>query len=489
MTDSPSHRQFALEPDGNVRTRTASPIVDVLDPAPRRRVSPIRRAGARKLALASADVVSVVCAAVVLTALTSARAGVVTIAMMPVWLLVAKAHDLYDADEAKAWHLTTDEIPRLVYWATISLALTFVAASAAGVSGLDGTGAVLSFAAVLAGAASLRAAARWLWRRLVPSERGLVLGFGGNAATFIRKIQLERGHHLEIVGQVALPEGHTSTDHVEHLRAIIASTAAHRVIVATDSLMDVELAPVLSACRAEGVKLSVAPPMRSVLGSSARVHRVAEFALVEMRTRTMTRPQRVTKRAIDVAVSAPLLVLALPVGLVLAVLVRVDSPGPAFFRQRRAGLDGRPFTMIKFRSMCADAEDRLSEVVDLDALADPMFKITADPRVTRTGRWLRATSLDELPQLWNVLRGHMSLVGPRPEELRVVERYSESTRLTRLSAKPGLTGPMQVHGRSELTFAERLSVERDYVEHYSLGRDFTILSRTLGVVLFRRGAY
>jgi len=464
-------------------------LTDVLAAtAPERRLAPARRAGALKLALVMADCAALSGAALALGALVSTRAAIVTVLMLPVWLLVAKAHDLYDADDAKAWHLTTDEVPRLIYWATISLALTFVALSTAGTSDLDAGSAVVAFSIVLGVSASCRAAVRWLWRRIVPSERGLVVGFGTNATTVIRKLQLERGHHLEIVGQVALPRPDASgAEQIDRLRALIASTAAHRVIVATDELVDGELAPVLAACRAEGVKLSVAPPMRSVLGSSARLHRVAELAMVEMSTHGITLPQRVVKRTTDIVISSISLVLTLPVFVAIFALVRLESPGGALFRQSRAGRDGHPFTIIKFRTMCADAESRLDGIVDLESLDDPMFKIKDDPRVTRIGRWLRATSLDELPQLWNVLRGHMSLVGPRPEEMRVVARYDEATRVIRLGAKPGLTGPMQIHGRDDLTFSERLAVERDYAENYSLGRDLQILIRTVGVVLLRRG--
>jgi lipopolysaccharide/colanic/teichoic acid biosynthesis glycosyltransferase len=138
--------------------------------------------------------------------------------------------------------------------------------------------------------------------------------------------------------------------------------------------------------------------------------------------------------------------------------------------------------------MCHDAEQRISEVISLDELREPMFKVRADPRVTRVGRFLRRTSLDELPQLFNVLRGDMSLVGPRPEEVWLVERYEETQRF-RLDMRPGLTGPMQVHGRGELNFAERMAVEREYVENYSLRKDIKILIRTVFTIFRAQGAY
>jgi lipopolysaccharide/colanic/teichoic acid biosynthesis glycosyltransferase len=144
--------------------------------------------------------------------------------------------------------------------------------------------------------------------------------------------------------------------------------------------------------------------------------------------------------------------------------------------------------MYKFRTMIADAEERLADLVHFDELSDPMFKLRDDPRVTTVGRFLRRTSLDELPQLVNVLKGDMSLVGPRPEQLELVERYAPEQRF-RLVVKPGVTGPMQVFGRGDLTFAERLAVERDYIENLSLGRDLHILLMTLPVMVLGKGAY
>ncbi len=144
--------------------------------------------------------------------------------------------------------------------------------------------------------------------------------------------------------------------------------------------------------------------------------------------------------------------------------------------------------MYKFRTMVADAEARLSEVVSLQQLREPMFKLKRDPRMTRVGRVLRRTSIDELPQLVNVLKGQMSLVGPRPEQVDLVERFDPEHRFV-LAVKPGITGPMQVFGRGNLTFEERLAVERDYIENLSLGRDFRILAMTIAAVFNRQGAF
>jgi lipopolysaccharide/colanic/teichoic acid biosynthesis glycosyltransferase len=179
--------------------------------------------------------------------------------------------------------------------------------------------------------------------------------------------------------------------------------------------------------------------------------------------------------------------MALPMT-VIAVLVKLDSPGPAIFSQVRVGQNGRLFRILKFRTMVDRAEEMLPRLVNLDALPEPVFKLRDDPRVTRVGRFLRRWSLDEVPQLANVLHGEMSLVGPRPEQAEVVARYTDDQR-RRLAVKPGMTGPMQVSGRGDLTFEGRLALELDYIERYSLRRDLAILLRTIPAVVKGKGAY
>ena len=194
------------------------------------------------------------------------------------------------------------------------------------------------------------------------------------------------------------------------------------------------------------------------------------------------------KRCVDLAGALLGLTLLWPLMLLIACAVKLDSSGPVLFVQDRAGKDGKPFHMYKFRSMVSNAEEMLDRLLDLEALASPAFKMRRDPRVTRVGRFLRRTSLDEIPQLLNVLKGEMSLVGPRPEELRIVRHYSEE-QTRRLAMKPGMTGPMQIDGRGELTFEERMELELEYIETYRLWADVKILLRTLPAAVRGKGAY
>ncbi|UCD87625.1 MAG: sugar transferase [Desulfobacterales bacterium] len=218
------------------------------------------------------------------------------------------------------------------------------------------------------------------------------------------------------------------------------------------------------------------------------------------------------KRISDIVVSSLLVVLSLPVLALVAVLIRLESPGPAIFRQKRVGMNrrrgngygvrgdhetidrrngnlgGRPFTMYKFRSMVKEAEAMLPCLVDLGALSEPVFKLDDDPRVTRVGKVLRKTSLDELPQLFNILKGDMTLVGPRPEAMNVVELYGEEHK-RRLQVKPGLTGLQQISCRGTRSMQERLKYDIHYIRHRSLLFDLKILLKTVFVVLAGTGTH
>ena len=194
------------------------------------------------------------------------------------------------------------------------------------------------------------------------------------------------------------------------------------------------------------------------------------------------------KRMLDLALTVLGLLALWPVFAALALAVRLSGPGPVFFRQIRVGKNGKPFGMIKFRSMYPDAEARRAQVLAHSDRAGLCFKSKADPRVTPVGRWLRRASLDELPQLWNVLRGEMSLVGPRPALPVEVAAYPAPAR-ERLAVQPGLTGLWQVSGRADLGFDQMVALDVHYVRHPSLWRDLFILARTVGVVISGRGAY
>lgn len=294
-----------------------------------------------------------------------------------------------------------------------------------------------------------------------------------------------------IVGYVT-PENTADANAVGALAELDDTLERHEVselIVATP-LRSETLAQVAEVCFARGVRVLVLPvagTARSVWAEPTQVGRLPAYQLHPTR---LELPSLVVKRVTDLVLASLMLLLAIPVMAVIALCIKLESSGSVFFRQRRVGLGGREFMMWKFRSMYHEAEARREEVLHLNAYRDVrLFKLREDPRITRIGRLLRRFSLDELPQLFNILAGDMSLVGPRPPLPTEVATY-EPKHLVRLSVVPGLTGPWQVNGRNLITdFEEVVRLEREYIETWSLRSDLEIILRTVGVVLSGKGAY
>jgi exopolysaccharide biosynthesis polyprenyl glycosylphosphotransferase len=439
--------------------------------------------------LAGADLVSVAAASALAGAYDSRAQVWGAILVIPVALLLAKLLGLYDRDHRALRHLTADEWPLLVAWSTIVLAAAGLIVSLTAANAPGSGEAVRFWAALVLVAPALRMLARVLWRRVTPAERILIVGSGPLERAARRKLDLFSDLHSSLAGTI--PESELGGDTraiADVVEGASSGESIDRILLATPRAEEELVGALLTYCRVRATKLTVVPPAGRMFGSAVRLEHVGDLALVEYHTWDVARSTVLLKRTLDVLVAAVALVLLAPLMLLIAAAVRLDSRGASFFVQRRAGRDGRPFRLYKFRTMVADAERRLPEFVVLDALAEPVFKLRKDPRVTRLGRRLRHSSLDELPQLLNVLRGDMSLVGPRPEQLEMVARYLPE-HMFRLEVKPGLTGPMQVYGRGQLTMQERLAVERDYVENMSLGRDVRILLLTIAVVLRGDGAY
>jgi exopolysaccharide biosynthesis polyprenyl glycosylphosphotransferase len=432
--------------------------------------------------LALGDLLAVAVAAVFVGLFGSGPSGALLLVLSaPIWIVTAKLAGLYDRDHRTLRHLTVDELPWLVVWTLSSTALLtlLVAPFPALDPGSDDR--LLVWGTVLALGFILRAAFRGLWRRITPPERVLIVGDGPLARAVVRKLELFPDIHAEVSSEIP-----SCADLLAHL--VEGIDEVDRVVIACRELSESLLEELLPACRVSHIKLTIVPPTRGMFGTATHLTHIADLPLLDYNTWDISRTTVALKRAFDVVVALVVLVLTLPLFLLAGLAIALDSGLPILFRQTRGGERARSFQMLKFRTMVRNAEARLPELVSLDELADPMFKLKADPRVTRVGRVLRRTSIDELPQLFNVLRGEMSLVGPRPEQLDLVERYAPEHQF-RLTVKPGMTGPMQVYGRGELTFEERLAVEREYVENLSVARDMRILLMTLPAVYGRRGAY
>jgi exopolysaccharide biosynthesis polyprenyl glycosylphosphotransferase len=432
--------------------------------------------------LALGDVLAVSAAAVFVGLWGSgATASLLLVLSAPIWIVAAKFAGLYDRDHRTLRHLTVDELPWLLVWTLSSTAVLALLLAPVPALDLSSNDRLIVWGTVLGLGFTFRAGMRALWRRVTPPQRVVIVGDGPLAQAVVRKLELFPDIHAEVTGRIESCSA--LHDRLEELGA-----GLDRIVIACSELNEELLERLLPFCRMRHVKLTVIPPTRGMFGTATHLTHIADLPLLDYNTWDISRTTVALKRAFDIALAVIGLVLLSPLFFLVGLATLVDSGRPIFFRQTRAGERGRRFQMLKFRTMVKDAEARLPELVPFDDLEAPMFKLKADPRVTRVGRPLRRTSLDELPQLVNVLRGEMSIVGPRPEQLELVERYAPEHQF-RLQVKPGITGPMQVYGRGELTFDERLAVEREYVENLSLARDIRILLMTLPAVFRRRGAY
>jgi exopolysaccharide biosynthesis polyprenyl glycosylphosphotransferase len=411
----------------------------------------------------------------------------------PAWILVVKLHGLYDNDHRRIRHSTLDEMPSLV---SASVLGTLVLD---GLLALSPVGPLTPASAIAVGVGTLvlsfsgRGTLRFLWHRLTTLATGVVVGPAHAADTIARRVFTHPEARLALVGYLSERSDELAVElprlgSFDDISTVAADYAIERVIVTEQEMSERAAERLIEECKAEGLALTFLPQHFGLLGPGIELNRLAELPVLDFRFSDPPRSTIAMKRCLDVFVSGVGMALLSPLLLVAALATLIDSGRPVFFRQQRAGKDGKPFTMMKFRTMVADAEERLGELIDLSKLDEPAFKIPDDPRITRVGRVLRRSSIDELPQLVNVLRGDMSLVGPRPEEEAVVALYDERQR-ARLAIKPGLTGPMQIYGRSDLTFDERLALERDYLDNLSLLTDLEILLRTPRAIVRGEGAY
>ncbi len=401
--------------------------------------------------------------------------------VVPLIVLVAKIQGLYDHDELVIHKSTLDELPRLVNLATLFALLTWLVHHYI-VIGAPRTAYLLVLWLVLIVALAIaRFAARAIARRAAPVERCLLVG-GGVAHRRLAAKFPENGR-AALVGAISVEA--VAHDHGALHRAAVDHDA-HRIIVAVNDHGDAsEVLDVVRAVTASGLPVSLLPSALGVVGSAVVFDDIGGIPLLGVRRFGLTRSSRAIKRVFDIVVGAAVLVLCAPVLAFLALLVKLDSPGPALFRQTRVGRDDRHFRMLKLRTMIDGADAMKDSFRGLNE-ASGLFKIENDPRVTRVGRFLRATSLDELPQLINVLHGNMSLVGPRPLVPDEDERVTGYDR-KRLHLTPGMTGRWQILGSARIPLSEMVKIDYLYVANWSLWADVKILLQTVTFVLGRRG--
>jgi exopolysaccharide biosynthesis polyprenyl glycosylphosphotransferase len=412
------------------------------------------------------------------------------------WPLAAFSIGLYRTDQLASWASAVSEVPRafvavmLITWPLFGLAA---------VLGLDQVVA-LTFLTV-AGVAGLTGVARTVVRaglHRAPDlrQRTLILGSGMVAGQVVAKLHNNVQFGLVPVGIVD-DEVHDvgSPDlpwlgRFEDLDTIIEAQGIDRVIIAFSKASHEQLLESIRACRDAGVTVDVVPRLFEFLDGVRALGQVGGLPLLSIGAPMLTSASIAAKRVLDAVGSLALIVALAPLMVAIAIAIKLESRGAVFFRQPRAGRGNTSFQLIKFRSMYIDAEKRKTEMAELNEAEDGvMFKIREDPRVTRVGRFIRRYSLDELPQLFNVLRGEMSLVGPRPLIFPETAALEEDWHLRRLELRPGLTGPWQVYGRSQSPFQEMVRFDYQYVAGWSLARDIEILLATLPAVMSGRGAY
>jgi exopolysaccharide biosynthesis polyprenyl glycosylphosphotransferase len=420
---------------------------------------------------------------------------------LPMWLLLAKLQGLYERDEERADHSTIDEFAGVLIIVTLG---TWFFQALAWMTGLASPqfGRLVAFWVLAIGfVTTARAVARALTRRSAAySMRTLVVGAGAIGQLVARKIGQHPEYRLDLVGFVdAEPlESRAETREVatlgelDSLQSLVAEHRIDRVIVAFSNEPDSQTMNVVRSLRDGDVIVDVVPRLFDVIGPRASMHSLEGMPLVCVPPARLSRSSFVTKRIVDIAVAASSLLVLLPLFIYAAIRIKLDSPGPVFFRQERLGLDMRPFTCLKFRTMKVDTdpEEHRAYVESIatsgaNLNGNGMYKLNRDNAVTPFGRWLRKTSLDELPQLINVLRGDMSIVGPRPCIPYEIE-FFQSHHVERFLVPQGITGLWQVSARANSTFGEALDMDVAYVRGWSLGLDLRLLFRTPFALLRQR---
>jgi exopolysaccharide biosynthesis polyprenyl glycosylphosphotransferase len=416
---------------------------------------------------------------------------------LPFWVLLNKLLHLYDRDASLIHKSTLDELPMIALSISLGTALAFLFGPAIPGLELGRTQCIVFLAAGVVCMPVLRSSARAFVRHHVEPERCLLVGSGPAAEVVARKLFAHPEYGTQLVGYIDVPPDQSvaaAAGTLRHLgdddafEEICRGFDVERVVVAFSGLPDDRLLDIVRVSKRLHVKVTIVPRLYEVIGGGVEIDQIEGLTLMGLRGVERTKSTLALKRAIDVAGAAVGLLALAPVLGAVALAVRLTSRGPVLFAQERVGRGNRSFRMHKFRTMVDGADAMKPELAHLNEMADgPMFKIADDPRVTRVGRVLRRTSLDELPQLWNVLRGEMSLVGPRP----LVPSESEAVlgwHRARLDLTPGLTGPWQVLGRNAIPFEEMVKLDYLYVADWSLWSDVKLLLRTLPVLVWRTGS-
>jgi exopolysaccharide biosynthesis polyprenyl glycosylphosphotransferase len=426
---------------------------------------------------------------------------IVFAASLPAWIVIAKLYGLYDHDEERTDHSTADDFPGVFHMVTVFVWLFWAGTHVSGLAHPSPSKLFIFWAAAVVLISTGRALARSLARRSAAYVQNAVIVGAGDVGQLIAKKLLghpEYGIHLVGFVDARPKERRADLLHLallgdtDRLAAIVRLFHIERVIIAFSNESHERTIDLIRSVKDLDVQVDLVPRFFEVVSPGIGIHTIEGVPLVSLPPLRLSRSSRFIKRCVDLTGSTVALVLLAPLFAAVALAIKLDSPGPVFFRQIRMGAANETFRIFKFRSMAADAESRKSQVAHLNkhlnAGGDPrMFKISGDPRVTRVGRWLRRFSLDELPQLFNVLLADMSLVGPRPLILDE-DRHVQDWARRRLDLKPGITGLWQVTGRDDIPFAEMTRLDYLYVTSWTLWRDLQLMLRTVPCLLRSSGS-
>ena len=420
------------------------------------------------------------------------------LAALPLWLVLAQVYGLYNHDEIGVARSAADDFAGILLLSTLATWLGLLTVNATGLAHPKLEVATSFWLGSIALITLARAIGRSVTQRVfAPSERTVVIGTGHVARRIAEKLASRPEYGLEVVGflddePLDLPED--APPYLGELARIELLVHAHRVerVIVAFSKQEAEAqVDLLRRCAEIGVRVDIVPRLFEVIGSRSVFHDVGGVPLVSLKPPRLSKLARLLKRTMDLVLAGIALVLLAPLFAFAALRIKKESPGPVFFRQERMGAGGKTFRIFKFRSMYADADERKEEVGHLNIHRENgprMFKVPNDPRITPFGQFLRKWSLDELPQLINVVRGEMSLVGPRPLILGEDENIHGHHR-RRLHITPGVTGLWQVLGRSDIPFSEMVTLDYIYVTNWSLWGDVKLLAQTIPAIARQRGAY
>jgi len=434
-------------------------------------------------ALGIADAVAAVLVIAGVVALAGGGFEPVVLVAVPLILLMNKVAGLYDRDELVLNKTTLDEVPTLLQIGGVYALLTWLLHSELSTVNLRPFHVLLVWLGGVLALIAGRSLARYAARAASPTERCLLVGEPEAMQTLRAKLQAS---HLKAEVVAGVPVGPGSPPLGPGVLAeLVRSHDIHRVVIAPSSTDSTETLDLVRMAKSAGVRVSVLPRLFEVVGSAVEFDQLDGLVVLGVRRFGLTRSSRWLKRAFDLVGASLLLLVLSPLLAAIAFAIKFESRGPVFFRQTRVGRDGAPFGIFKFRSMYDGADQVKDELLHLNE-AHGLFKIADDPRITRVGRIIRRASLDELPQLFNVMRGEMSLVGPRPlvldEDARVEGHYRSRLHLT-----PGMTGHWQILGSARVPLHEMVGIDYLYVANWSLWTDLKILLRTVPYVLARRG--